>query len=130
MNELFEWPILWVFPIHLIILAFLLALIALIDWRKQRLSAPMLAVLASAVILCFAVGIRYLMIANSPRILTEKATYRGDNVEHLSFSTKYLFVNDDGDELTLRFPYVISHKKVTDEEFTPGCKYSIMYESK
>ena len=57
MNELFEWPILWVFPIHLIILAFLLALIALIDWRKQRFSAPMLAVLASAVILCFAVGV-------------------------------------------------------------------------
>lgn len=129
MNAYFEWPVLWVFPMCLLILAFLLALAALMGWRKQRFSIPMLVVLALATVLCFAVGMRHLLIANSPRMATEKATYRGEQIEHLSFSPKYQFVNENGDELVLRFPYVVSHKQVTNEKFIPGCQYSIIYES-
>lgn len=59
---------------------------------------PGLIIIASASVLCLAVGIRYCVIANSPKLTTEKVTYQGESIERLSFSKKYLFVSENGEK--------------------------------
>ena len=112
MIACFEWPMLWVFPLCLLILSFLFALASIIGFRKKEFSMPGLIIIASASVLCLAVGIRYCVIANSPKLTTEKVTYQGESIERLSFSKKYLFVSENGEK----------------EELLPENQYSITYE--
>ena len=98
MIACFEWPMLWVFPLCLLILSFLFALASIIGFRKKVFSMPGLIIIASASVLCLAVGIRYCVIANSPKLTTEKVTYQGESIERLSFSKKYLFVSENGEK--------------------------------
>lgn len=86
MIACFEWPTLWVFPLCLLILSFLFALASIIGFRKKEFSMPGLIIIASASALCLAVGIRYCVFANSPKLTTEKVTYQGESIERLSFS--------------------------------------------
>ena len=128
MIACFEWPTLWVFPLCLLILSFLFALASIIGFRKKEFSMPGLIIIASASALCLAVGIRYCVIANSPKLTTEKVTYQGESIERLSFSKKYLFVSENGEKMLLRFPYFVSQKTIMKEELLPENQYSITYE--
>lgn len=128
MIACFEWPMLWVFPLCLLILSFLFALVSIIGFRKKTFSMPGFIVIVSASVLCLAVGIRYCVIANSPKLTTEKVTYQGESIERLSFSKKYLFVSENSEKMLLRFPYFVSQKTIMKEELLPENQYSITYE--